>query len=84
MYIFDTEHELSNRLRFFGEHGLSCLNSEIVSTLLRTLDENNKLVKLFQPTRDGDLGVCTQPTPQPRPIESSIFAPKDVIANMEL
>ncbi|KAK1435160.1 hypothetical protein QVD17_00920 [Tagetes erecta] len=51
MYIYDTENEISNRLRFFDE-----LHSEfatgVVSMLIRELEEKNNLVRLFRTARD--------------------------------
>ncbi|KAJ0758109.1 putative helitron helicase-like domain-containing protein [Helianthus annuus] len=52
MYVYDTQHELSNRLSLFGDHGSSSLDPEIVRLLVSVLDENNKLVKLLRTARE--------------------------------
>lgn len=52
MYVYDTEHELSNRLGCFSINGESSLDSDIVRLLICTLDGVNELVKLFRTARD--------------------------------
>ncbi|KAD4586401.1 hypothetical protein E3N88_24002 [Mikania micrantha] len=52
MYIYDTENEISNRLRFFDKNVDSRVNTETISVILDVLKECNELVKLFVSARD--------------------------------
>ncbi|GJY32097.1 DNA helicase [Tanacetum coccineum] len=52
LYIYDTQNEVSHRMRRFLEGGPSQLDPEFVSTLIRLLDEHNELVRLFRTARD--------------------------------
>ncbi|KAD6454133.1 hypothetical protein E3N88_08839 [Mikania micrantha] len=52
MYIYDTENELTNRLRAFTSDTKSSLDPEIVKFLINTLENHNELVKLFRTARD--------------------------------
>ncbi|GJV16527.1 hypothetical protein Tco_1361850 [Tanacetum coccineum] len=52
LYIYDTEHEVENRMRHFGRIDDSNLDSEIVEGLIHFLDVHNELVQLFRTTRD--------------------------------
>ncbi|XP_076902010.1 uncharacterized protein LOC143556621 [Bidens hawaiensis] len=52
MYVYDTEHEIANRLSLFGENASSCLNVDVVKSLINILNENNELVKVFRTARD--------------------------------
>ncbi|KAJ0760860.1 putative DNA helicase [Helianthus annuus] len=53
MYIYDTENEVSNRLRFFS--ATSQLSSDIVATISQTLASCNGYVRLFKSAID----LCT-------------------------
>ena len=51
LYIYDTDHEVANRLYHFqrsGEH----LRPDIVENLIGLLDNHNELVQLFRTARD--------------------------------
>ncbi|XP_071718258.1 uncharacterized protein [Rutidosis leptorrhynchoides] len=52
MYVYDTEHEVENRLSHFGRIADERLSADIVTTLITVLDEHNHLVKLFRTARD--------------------------------
>ncbi|GJU35961.1 DNA helicase [Tanacetum coccineum] len=52
LYIYDTNHEVENRLRHFGSIYDSDLDSEIVEGLIHFLDAHNQLVQLFRTARD--------------------------------
>ncbi|XP_021975391.1 uncharacterized protein LOC110870521 [Helianthus annuus] len=52
MYIYDTNNEIVNRLRFFDGTIRSQLSANVVSTILTALDECNELVRLFRNARD--------------------------------
>nr|GEW58210.1 DNA helicase [Tanacetum cinerariifolium] len=52
LYIYDTENEVANRMRYFPKGGSSQLDPEIVSSLIRVLDAHNELLRLFRTTRD--------------------------------
>ncbi|GJR96490.1 DNA helicase [Tanacetum coccineum] len=52
LYIYDTQNEVSNRMRRFSEGGSSQLDPEFVSTLIRLLDKHNELVRLFRTARN--------------------------------
>jgi hypothetical protein len=53
LYVFDTAHEVANRLLpFTRDSKLSSLDENIVVDLLRMLNETNELAKLFRKARD--------------------------------
>ncbi|XP_071709015.1 uncharacterized protein [Rutidosis leptorrhynchoides] len=52
MYVYDTEHEVENRLSHFGGIADERLSADVVTTLITVLDEHNHLVKLFRTARD--------------------------------
>ncbi|GKD42845.1 hypothetical protein Tco_1267490 [Tanacetum coccineum] len=52
LYIYDTQNEVSNRMRHFSEGDSSQLDLEFVSTLIHLLDEHKELVRLFCMDRD--------------------------------
>ncbi|KAI3675989.1 hypothetical protein L1987_85585 [Smallanthus sonchifolius] len=52
MYIFDSDNEVSNRLRFFSNADRSQLSADVVSILSRTLHEVNQYVRLFKSSRE--------------------------------
>jgi hypothetical protein len=53
LYVFDTTHEVANRLLPFTRNSKSSsLDENIVVDLLRMLDETNELAKLFRKARD--------------------------------
>lgn len=52
LYIYDTENELTNRMHWVELNGGCQVDEEIVSDLMKMLDENNELVKRFRIARD--------------------------------
>ncbi|GJT67445.1 DNA helicase [Tanacetum coccineum] len=52
LYIYDTQDEVANRMQNFGGRHQHTLNPHIVEGLVRVLDENNRLVRLFRTARD--------------------------------
>ncbi|GJT65827.1 DNA helicase [Tanacetum coccineum] len=52
LYIYDTDHEVENRMRHFGGIDDSDLDPEIVEGLIQFLDAHNQLVQLFRTARD--------------------------------
>lgn len=52
LYIFDTSNEIKNRLSVMNREGKESIDTEILSSLLRMLDENNILTKIFRKARD--------------------------------
>ncbi|GJV12262.1 hypothetical protein Tco_1353803 [Tanacetum coccineum] len=52
LYIYDTQNEVANRMRHFGECEKGCLDPHIVQGLIACLDEHNELVRLFRTARD--------------------------------
>ncbi|PWA82159.1 hypothetical protein CTI12_AA180840 [Artemisia annua] len=52
LYIYDTEHEVRNRLSHFEIHERHALREPIIQGLIEFLDSNNALVKLFRTARD--------------------------------
>ncbi|GKA42762.1 hypothetical protein Tco_0735422 [Tanacetum coccineum] len=52
LYIYDTENEITNRMRHFGGTQSAGLNEQTVEGLMRLLDECNELVRLFRTARD--------------------------------
>ncbi|KAK9079917.1 hypothetical protein SSX86_001592 [Deinandra increscens subsp. villosa] len=60
LYIYDTANEVSNRMSFFNENGRNKLKADVVSSLLRILDDHNVLVRLFRTARD----ICAADSPE--------------------
>ncbi|XP_021999653.1 uncharacterized protein LOC110896990 [Helianthus annuus] len=56
MYVYDTLHEVENRLRFFNSDVQRRLSPDVVSLLTRTLAETNEFVRLFKSAAD----LCSQ------------------------
>ncbi|XP_063943538.1 uncharacterized protein LOC108197869 [Daucus carota subsp. sativus] len=52
LYIYDTEHEVQNRMKWVRVDDGEPVNSEIVEGLIRMLDETNQLVRKFRQARD--------------------------------
>ncbi|KAL8102297.1 hypothetical protein AgCh_026978 [Apium graveolens] len=52
LYIYDTENEISNRLRWVNVDGGDPVDVEIIEGLSAMLDETNELVKEFRTARD--------------------------------
>ena len=53
LYVFDTTHEVANRLLpFAGNSRSSSLDENIVIDLLKMFDETNEIAKLFHKARD--------------------------------
>ncbi|PWA48228.1 hypothetical protein CTI12_AA491210 [Artemisia annua] len=52
LYIYDTEHEVRNRLSHFEIYERHALREPIIQGLIEFLDSNNALVKLFRTARD--------------------------------
>ncbi|XP_071739292.1 uncharacterized protein [Rutidosis leptorrhynchoides] len=53
LYIYDTEHAVTNRMRHFGgDNGGGEVLAEIVAELIEMLNKHNKLVQLFRTARD--------------------------------
>ncbi|XP_017226413.1 uncharacterized protein LOC108202501 isoform X1 [Daucus carota subsp. sativus] len=52
LYIYDTENEISNRLRWVNADDGDNVDAEIVEGLMKMLDETNELVKEFRSARD--------------------------------
>ncbi|WOG82720.1 hypothetical protein DCAR_0101888 [Daucus carota subsp. sativus] len=52
LYIYDTEHELENRLKWVKVDDGKIVDSEIVKGLLDMLDSTNELVPFFRMARD--------------------------------
>ncbi|PWA90990.1 helitron helicase-like domain-containing protein [Artemisia annua] len=52
LYIYDTQHEVENRLSHFPAHQRHQLDIEIIRGLIHFLDANNALVQLFRTARD--------------------------------
>ncbi|XP_071725671.1 uncharacterized protein [Rutidosis leptorrhynchoides] len=57
LYIYDTEHEVENRMAHFGGLDSGSLCQVVVSRLISLLDTHNELVKLFRTARDKCTGV---------------------------
>lgn len=59
LYIYDTENELSNRMRWVEVENSKNIDPDIVEGLMKMLDEKNLLVKEFRIARDRfkDSGV---------------------------
>ncbi|KAK9067683.1 hypothetical protein SSX86_011794 [Deinandra increscens subsp. villosa] len=52
LYIYDTMNEVANRMSFFNDNSRNRLSADVVSLLMRILDEHNVLVRLFRTARD--------------------------------
>lgn len=52
LYIYDTENEVSNRMKWINVHDGQVVHAEIVEGLMKMLDETNDLVKEFRTHRD--------------------------------
>ncbi|PWA53339.1 hypothetical protein CTI12_AA445900 [Artemisia annua] len=52
LYLYDTDHEVDNRLNHFTNGGTTNLRRDVVEGLIRVLDEHNALVQLFRTARD--------------------------------
>nr|GFA55773.1 helitron helicase-like domain-containing protein [Tanacetum cinerariifolium] len=52
LYIYDTEHEVANRLRHFGRVEGHGLDTQIVESLVAFLDQHNELVQIFRIARN--------------------------------
>ncbi|PWA37608.1 helitron helicase-like domain-containing protein [Artemisia annua] len=50
--IYDTDHELRNRLSHFESHERQALRESVIQGLIGFLNDNNALVKLFRTARD--------------------------------
>ncbi|PWA52255.1 hypothetical protein CTI12_AA456170 [Artemisia annua] len=53
LYIYDTDHEVRNRLSHFHPNERHTLREDIVQGLINFLDENNALVHLFRTAREN-------------------------------
>ncbi|PWA50561.1 hypothetical protein CTI12_AA471580 [Artemisia annua] len=52
MYVYDTDHEVQNRLSHFDPHERQRLQEDVVEGLIHFLNDNNALVQLFRTARD--------------------------------
>jgi hypothetical protein len=53
LYLFDTDHEISNRINVVSSSRSPFhANEDIVKSLIQMLDSNNPIVKLFRTTRE--------------------------------
>nr|GEZ47201.1 DNA helicase [Tanacetum cinerariifolium] len=52
LYIYDTDHEVENRMRHFGSIDDNDLDPDIVEGLIHFMDAHNQLVQLFRTARD--------------------------------
>lgn len=52
LYIYDTEHEVENRMRWVNMDNGDTVDEEIVCGLLNMLDSRNELVPYFRMARD--------------------------------
>lgn len=52
LYMYDTENEVSNRMKWIDVDGGDGINSEIVEGLMKMLDDTKELVKEFRVARD--------------------------------
>ncbi|KAL3655100.1 hypothetical protein CASFOL_000886 [Castilleja foliolosa] len=52
LYIYDTDNEVPNRLRFFGNSGHTAISPDIVRVLGETLKSCNEYVRLFRSAAD--------------------------------
>ncbi|XP_022019297.1 uncharacterized protein LOC110919334 [Helianthus annuus] len=60
MYVYDTLHEVENRLHFFDSDDERRFSSDVVSLLTRTLTEINGFVRLFNNAAE----LCSQQVPE--------------------
>ncbi|KAJ0714446.1 putative helitron helicase-like domain-containing protein [Helianthus annuus] len=56
MYVYDSEHEIANRLRFFPTIGSDHTAAKTVAALAQMLDHVNPYVRLFRSARE----LCSQ------------------------
>ncbi|XP_071708831.1 uncharacterized protein [Rutidosis leptorrhynchoides] len=56
LYIYDTDHEVENRMGHFGGRDSGRLSEVVVTQLVKLLDSNNALVMLFCTARDKCAG----------------------------
>ncbi|XP_071688736.1 uncharacterized protein [Rutidosis leptorrhynchoides] len=56
LYIYDTDHEVENRMGHFRGRDSGRLSEVVVTQLVKLLDSNNALVKLFRTARDKCAG----------------------------
>ncbi|XP_023739279.1 uncharacterized protein LOC111887346 isoform X1 [Lactuca sativa] len=52
LYIVDTEHELSNRLRAFDDPSKPALDERVIATLIRELTLHNEYVRTFKTAKE--------------------------------
>ncbi|KAK1353479.1 hypothetical protein POM88_051844 [Heracleum sosnowskyi] len=52
LYIYDTENEVKNRMKWINVRDGTTVHAEIVEALMKMLDEKNELVKEFRTQRD--------------------------------
>lgn len=52
MYVYDTEHEVQNRMSHFDPNERRVLREDIIQGLIHFLNQNNRLVRLFRTARD--------------------------------
>ncbi|XP_074327844.1 uncharacterized protein LOC141665764 [Apium graveolens] len=52
LYIYDTDHEVENRMRWVNVSDGETVDAKVVEGLLRMLDDTNELVKYFRMARD--------------------------------
>lgn len=54
LYIYDTENEVSNRIKAISKKGTSGnnLDPKIIEGLMKMFDEHNKLTEVFRMARD--------------------------------
>ncbi|KAK1390836.1 hypothetical protein POM88_019014 [Heracleum sosnowskyi] len=52
LYIYDTENEVTNRMKWINVRDGQTVHAEIVEGLMKMLDEKNELVKEFRTQRD--------------------------------
>ncbi|KAK1354274.1 hypothetical protein POM88_047530 [Heracleum sosnowskyi] len=52
LYIYDTENEVKNRMKWINVRDGKTVHAEIVEALMKMLDEKNELVKEFRTQRD--------------------------------
>lgn len=52
LYVYDTEHEIDNRLQSFGNTNRGFTDRRIVTDLTSMLDQHNELVREFRRVRD--------------------------------
>ncbi|GJY91610.1 hypothetical protein Tco_0506806 [Tanacetum coccineum] len=52
LYIYDTQNEVTNRMRHFGGEANNDLDSKIIQALIHFLDQHNDLVQIFRVARD--------------------------------